>query len=79
MRGNGRHPPVRSRCGGQRTISTQVDEDTVEFLDNEAEAAGVSRADFIRLLIDTYRDSTGGELSCGSCEAPLNLAGVIYE
>ena len=64
-------------CQGQKSLSTKVDAETIEFLDEQAAQAGVTRAEFVRRLLDAYQDSTTGSLSCGACGAPLNLAGVL--
>lgn len=79
MRGKQRSANGRANCHGQTALSTKVDDEMIGFLDEKASEAGVSRAEYVRLVLDVYRDSTAGELSCGACERSLNLAGAIHE
>lgn len=64
---------TRSGCMGRETISTKVDEETVDWLDARARQAGISVAEYLRRLLDLYRQSQRGDIECGDCDARLNL------
>jgi hypothetical protein len=66
-----------AECHGQSPVSTKVDEETIRYIDEKASEAGVTRAEFLRLLVDLYRASDDGSLPCAACGSPLNLPGVI--
>lgn len=64
---------IESECIGRRTVSTKVDEETREWLDARARHAEVSTAEYLRRLLDLYRESQRGQLLCGTCDARLHL------
>ena len=64
---------IKSRCVGQRTVSTSVDDGTAEFLQEEAEVAGVTVSEFLRRLIDLYEEDRRGGVSCRNCGVELNV------
>lgn len=66
-----------AECHGTNPIGSKVDDETLEYIDERAAEMGVTRSEFLRLLIDLYRESDDGSLSCGACGGPLNLAGAI--
>lgn len=70
---------LMAECLGTSPLSTKVDEETIRYIDEQAREAGVTRSEFLRQLIDLYRQSEEGSLSCGACDAPLNFAGAINE
>ncbi len=80
MRGSQRSPAeCTSKCRGKLTLTTKIGEPMKSFVEDEAEEAGVTRAEFVRLLLDAYKESQEGNLPCGACGASLNLAGAIHE
>lgn len=50
-----------------------MDEETREWLDARARHAEVSTAEYLRRLLDLYRESQRGQLLCGTCDARLHL------
>jgi hypothetical protein len=52
------HPALKARCRGPKTVSTTVDEETDEFLEEQAEQAKVSKSEVMRRLLDFYRANT---------------------
>jgi len=46
----------KSRCMGEYTLSTKVNEATRRFIAVEAREAGVSQAEVMRRLLDLFRD-----------------------
>lgn len=68
---------IESECVGNCTLSTAVDGETKEWIRRRAEAAGVSPAEYLRRVLDVYRTSTEGELSCSGCGTSIDLAGVV--
>lgn len=62
-----------SQCQGRETASTKVDRRTLQFLDDQAEQLGVSRAELLRLLIDHYHEAAAGNLRCPHCQNALRL------
>jgi len=59
---------VMARCHGQLPISTKVDQAMLDYIDESAEEAGVSRSEFIRRMLDGYRlaDEAGECPDCGT-------------
>jgi metal-responsive CopG/Arc/MetJ family transcriptional regulator len=57
-----------SRCHGQLPISTKVDQEMLDYIDQSAEEAGVSRSEFIRRMLDGYRlaEEAGECPECGT-------------
>jgi ribosomal protein L37AE/L43A len=45
-----------------------------EFLDAEADRLGVNRAEFLRRLLDTYRESRREQLDCPHCDETIVLS-----
>lgn len=45
-----------------------------EFLDAEADRLGVNRAELIRRLFDTYRESRREQMRCPHCEETIVLS-----
>jgi hypothetical protein len=46
----------KSRCMGENTLSTKVNEATERFIEVEAREAGVPKAEVMRRLFDLFRD-----------------------
>ena len=59
---------LMSRCHGQLPISTKVDQEMLDYIDQSAEEAGVSRSEFIRRMLDGYRlaEEAGECPECGT-------------
>ena len=53
------HPRLKARCRGSSTLSTSVDEETNRWVGRKASAAGVTKAEVIRRLLDYYRQNEG--------------------
>lgn len=64
----------KSGCMGRRSVTAKVDEETKRFIVESAEDAGVTTAEFLRRIIQVYRDSLNGEVECHNCDAAVNLA-----
>ena len=60
-----------SRCQGEIPVGTKVDRPTREFVEDEAARLGVSKTEFLRRLLDTYRDSRAGNTPCEHCGEPV--------
>jgi len=63
---------VMARCHGQLPVSTKVDQEMLDYINESAEEAGVSRSEFIRRMMDLYRhiDQDG---ECPECGATLHV------
>ena len=66
-----------ANCHGSITLSTNVDREMREFIEEEAEKKGVTSAEFLRRLFDVYRQSGQGELICAGCGEPVWLTGAM--
>lgn len=62
-----------SRCLGQIPVTTKVDQPMREFVETEAGRLGVSRAEFVRRLLELYRESRAGNTPCDSCGEPVEI------
>lgn len=56
---------------GEIAISTKVDNAMSEFIEDEARQLGISRAEFIRRVLEFYRESQREEIQCPWCEEPI--------
>jgi len=52
---------------GDLPVSTKTDREMREWLQAEAEALGVTRAELIRRVFTAYRESRREKLSCPHC------------
>jgi negative regulator of replication initiation len=52
------HPALKARCRGPKSLSTKVDQETDQFIEQQAERAGVSKCEVLRRLLDFYRANT---------------------
>lgn len=57
-----------AKCHGQIPLTTKVDREMLEYIDRNAEQAGISRAEFVRRMLDLYRaaDEAGECPECGT-------------
>lgn len=63
---------VMAECQGHVPMSTKVDQRTVDRIDNRANELGVSRAEYLRRLIDAEEKAReGGE--CPECGTSLEF------
>lgn len=62
-----------SRCQGEIPVAAKVDRPTREFVEDEAARLGVSRSEFLRRLLDTYRESQSGNAPCEHCGEPVRI------
>jgi hypothetical protein len=61
-----------AECHGQEPITTKVDQEMVDYIDESAAELGVSRAEFIRRMLDAARNAEeAGE--CPACGTELEL------
>jgi hypothetical protein len=60
-----------SSCLGDHAISTKVDDQMESFLTSEAERLGVSRAELLRRILDSYRESRYKNIECHNCGAEV--------
>lgn len=68
---------VRSECFGRRTLSTKVDEETCRWVGSRAEFVGISAAEYLRRVLDLYRESARGNLLCPACHSSLRLSAGV--
>jgi hypothetical protein len=65
---------MMSDCIGDLSIGSRVDKGMQEFLDAEAERLGVNRAELVRRLFDSYRESRREQMECPHCEETIVLS-----
>jgi negative regulator of replication initiation len=63
-----------SEFAGQNTVSTRVDDELLQFIEWAADQAGVSTCEFLRRLIQVYRLSKQGDLTCPDCREEIRLS-----
>jgi len=61
------------RRTGRKTISTRVEREMREYLDEETSRREETLAEFLRHLCRLYRHSQAGELACGECGEHIEL------
>jgi len=62
-----------SNCQGEIAVGTKVDRPMVEFVEEETERLGVSRAEFLRRLLDAHRRIRAGMASCENCRQSVTM------
>jgi negative regulator of replication initiation len=62
-----------SECLGTNTVSTKVDDEMLQFVQEQADYRGVPKAEFLRRLLEVHRASEGGKLTCSNCSEELKL------
>lgn len=60
-----------SRCRGDLPVTAKVDRQMKQFLDEEADRCGVTRAELIRRVFDDYKASRDEDLECPNCEQTI--------
>lgn len=63
----------QSECLGRNTVSTKVDEEMLEFIQDQSDYYGVPTAEFLRRLLRVYQESQRGNIVCPSCSEEINL------
>jgi hypothetical protein len=66
-----------SQCYGNETLSTKVDSDMRQFIEDGSAELGVSSAEFVRRVLDLYRRGALGDVDCPACEATLDLSAGV--
>lgn len=56
-----------SECVGDLSLATKVDKEMLDYADAEAEKYGITRAEFVRRLLDLYRESRREQIDCPHC------------
>jgi hypothetical protein len=58
---------VVTDCKGTNTLSTRINDEMDEFVNDEADRVGATRAEYIRRLLKLIRSSQRAELRCPEC------------
>lgn len=66
-----------AQCNGNLTLSTNVDGEMREFIDEEAEKRAITPTEFVRRILDLYRASDAGDLECPSCGVSADLGEAV--
>lgn len=56
-----------SDCQGDMAIASKIDRNMMDYVDSEADEYGVTRAEFMRRLLDLYRESRRENEACPHC------------
>lgn len=56
-----------SSCYGDIPAGTKTDRAMAEFVESEAERLGVSKSEFMRRLLELYRESRREDVDCPHC------------
>jgi len=62
---------VMSRCRGNISVSSKIDKEMLDYIDAEADRIGVSRAEFLRRLLELYQSSRREQEDCPECGTPV--------
>jgi len=62
---------LMSQCRGSISVCSKIDKEMLEYIDAEAERLGVSRAEFLRRLLELYRDSRREQIDCPECSSSV--------
>lgn len=62
-----------SSCQGELAATAKIDREMLEFVDSQAEQLGVNRSEFIRRLLELYRESRRENVDCPHCEETVVL------
>lgn len=58
---------IMSSCQGNLAATAKVDREMLEFVDSEADRLGINRAEFMRRLLELYRESRRENTDCPHC------------
>lgn len=70
---------VMSQCKGSVTLSTRVDEGTRQWIEERANAAGVTPTELLRRLLDVYNASVDGRIWCVECGTDVDLTEEVEQ
>lgn len=61
---------------GELPVTSKVDRDMLDYIDDHADKLGVNRAEFLRRLLEDYQKSRRENLDCPHCgeAVVLNLS-----
>jgi len=62
-----------AQCMGDVPCGTKIDQPMRDFLDEEAERLGVTRAELVRRVLDFYRESRESETNCPHCGNDITI------
>lgn len=62
-----------SNCRGDQAVSARIDQSMKDFLEEEANRCGVTKAELIRRVFDDYRASRESQMKCPHCENEIML------
>ena len=62
-----------SKCTGDVSTGTKVNQSMRNFIDDEAARLGVTNAELHRRLLDFYRESRENEPNCPHCGEPTTI------
>jgi type II secretory pathway predicted ATPase ExeA len=65
---------MMAECIGTVSVGTQTDREMARYVRDEANDLGISQAEFLRRLLEHYRDSRKGELACPECDEQLRVS-----
>ena len=68
---------TKSRCIGRETVSTKVDGEMRQWIEERADAAGVAVTELLRRLLDLYRASESDGFTCPYCDRPLRVGDEV--
>lgn len=60
-----------SQCRGSISVCSKIDKPMLDYIDAESERLGVSRAEFLRRLLELYRDSRREQVDCPECDSSV--------
>lgn len=61
-----------SECKGPEAVATKVTDEMMDRIDEEADELGVTRAEYLRLVLDFHREAAEEGVTC-SCGQTLRL------
>lgn len=64
---------LMSDCEGSEPITARVSPGMLSYIDNRADELGVSRAEFVRLVLDVYHEYSEFGMDCPDCGMGMEL------
>jgi hypothetical protein len=62
-----------SECKGKIPVTTKIDAEMRDLLDEDADRLGVYRSEVVREAFDTYRYLREGEFECPHCSNHVSI------
>lgn len=62
-----------AQCHGELSCGARVDQSMQDFLDDEADRLGVSKAEVLRRLLDFYKESREDDPNCPHCGDEITI------